>query len=158
MRSGDPHMEVDPSQRPLACHLQYIRLPPAQNILRYISLHPVHPVIFLYSGLRRSQSREIRLTSLDKSRATLPSASSTQSLPSLLCASIPRSRNRSLARPSSCFVDFSVTKRSRSRDGRVDGAKCSLRRTLCLIMLSRLRRDSTRESAEPEMLRGPEAL
>jgi hypothetical protein len=51
-----------------------------------------------------------------------------------------------------------VTNRSRSRDGRVDGAKCSLRRTLCFMILRRLRTDSTRDSADPETVRGCEAL
>lgn len=99
-----------------------------------------------------------RLTSLVRSSSTLPSASSTHNLPSLLWESMPKSKNRSPALPRSCFVDFSVTRCWRSRDGNVEGAKCSLRRTLCLIILSLFRTDRTRESAEPEMLKGPEAL
>lgn len=101
---------------------------------------------------------ETLLTNLDRSSSTLPSASSTHNRPSLLCASIPRSRKRSPTRPSNCLVDFSVTSRSRSRDGSVDGAKCSFRRTLCFMMFSLLRADITRESGEPAIVRGPVAL
>ncbi|KAG6881058.1 hypothetical protein C0992_001985, partial [Termitomyces sp. T32_za158] len=50
-------------------------------------------------------------TKLAKSSCTLPSESSMHSFPSLLCASIPRSRNRSPARPRRCFVDFSCGRR-----------------------------------------------
>lgn len=50
--------------------------------------------------------RELQ-TSLEKSKSTRPSASSKQTFPSLLCASIPRSKNLSPALPRSCFVDLS---------------------------------------------------
>jgi hypothetical protein len=50
--------------------------------------------------------RELQ-TSLEKSKSTRPSASSKQTFPSLLCASIPRSKNLSPALPKSCFVDLS---------------------------------------------------
>ena len=46
-------------------------------------------------------------TNFEKSNSTRPSVSSRQTFPSLLCASIPRSRNLSPALPRSCLVDLS---------------------------------------------------
>lgn len=51
-----------------------------------------------------------------------------------------------------------VTRCSRSRDGRVDGEKCSFRKMLCLIICSRLRTAAIRESALPATVRGLEDL
>lgn len=53
---------------------------------------------------------------------------------------------------------LTVTKRSRSRDGRLDGAKCSFRNTHCLMMFSLSRLASTRDSADPDIVCADEAL
>ena len=45
---------------------------------------------------------------------------------------------------------LTVTRRSRSREGNVEGAKCSLRSTHCLIMFNLLRMARTLVSGEPE--------
>jgi hypothetical protein len=55
------------------------------------------------SACEQSQS----LTSCEKSSSTTPSRSSRHSFPSFEWISIPKSKNRSPARPNSCFVDFS---------------------------------------------------
>jgi len=81
---------------------------------------------------------------------------------------MPKSRNRSSARPNSCFVDFNwnvdvnmqvrgeegrvkrtVKRCSRSRLGMVDGAKCSFLRITCLMILRRSRIARIRDSAVP---------
>jgi hypothetical protein len=53
---------------------------------------------------------------------------------------------------------LTVTSRSLSRDGRVDGAKCSFRITHCLMINSLSRMDCIRDSGEPEMVKGVDTL
>ena len=42
--------------------------------------------------------------------------------------------------------------------GRIDGEKCSFLNTVCLIMFNLLRMAIVRESADPDAVRGPDAL
>ena len=53
---------------------------------------------------------------------------------------------------------LTVTSFSRSREGIVDGAKCSFLRTHCLMILSRSRIEATLESGVPENVNGIEIL
>ncbi len=56
------------------------------------------------------------------------------------------------------FIKLTVTSFSRSREGIVDGAKCSFLRTHCLMILSRSRIEATLESGVPENVNGIEIL
>lgn len=49
-------------------------------------------------------------------------------------------------------LDHTVTRCSRSREGNVEGEKCSLRSTACLMMWSLLRTEVMRDSAVPEIV------
>ena len=51
-----------------------------------------------------------------------------------------------------------MTSFSRSRDGNVDGAKCSFLRTHCLIIRSLSRNEVTLDSGEPDEVEGAELL
>ena len=53
---------------------------------------------------------------------------------------------------------LTVTSFSRSRDGKVDGAKCSFLRTHCLIIWSLSRTEVTLDSGEPDEVEGTELL
>jgi len=61
--SGDPHKEAGPSRLLLVCRLLCIRLPLAQNTLRYISPLLVHPVI---TSAFRSEKYPEQRNSTDK--------------------------------------------------------------------------------------------
>ena len=111
-------------------------------------------------------------TSVEKSSSTGPSASSKHSFPSLLYANIPSNKNLSPKCPNRFLVDFNyqpklsrmfrvtvsakkltVTSFSRSREGSVDGAKCSFLRTHCLMILSLSRMEPTLDSGVPDEVR-----
>lgn len=55
-------------------------------------------------------------------------------------------------------LDHTVTRCSRSREGNVEGEKCSLRSTVCLMICSLLRADVMRDSAVPDIVGGTEHL
>ena len=109
---------------------------------------------------------------MEKSSSTGPSASSKHSFPSLLYANIPSNKNLSPKCPKRFLVDFSyqtklsrtfhvtvsakkltVTSFSRSREGSVDGAKCSFLRTHCLMIFSLSRMEPTLDSGVPDEVR-----